>query len=73
MPEKKTFRSTCHHCTKPFHIRCELQSPDAKGSAEVAVGCPYCGGNVIVPIPRVYQAPGERMVMNINSVPAPEE
>jgi len=74
MAEKKTFRTTCIHedCKKPFHIRCELQDPDAEGESQVAVDCPYCGAKVMVPIPRVFQSE-DHMVMHLKPVPPPTE
>ncbi len=54
MAEEKTFRVTCAHCEKPFHLRRKLEEPDAEGEAEVVVNCLYCSKAVTITIPRVY-------------------
>jgi hypothetical protein len=51
---EKTFKVTCVHCQKPFHVRFPLTRPDAQGSGEVAATCLYCAKNVKVTIPRRY-------------------
>ena len=52
--QEKTFKVTCAHCQKPFHVRFPLAQPDAQGSGEVTVTCLYCAKNVKVTIPRKY-------------------
>jgi RNase P subunit RPR2 len=51
---EKTFKVTCVHCQKPFHVRFPLARPEVEGSGEVAVTCLYCAKNVKVTIPRKY-------------------
>ena len=54
MADEKTFKVTCAHCEKPFHVRFPLSEPGAEGKAEVVVNCLYCGKPVKIEIPREY-------------------
>ncbi len=54
MAEEKTFRVTCAHCERPFHVRFALEQPDAEGEGEVIIDCLYCRKPVKIVIPRVY-------------------
>jgi hypothetical protein len=54
----KTFKVVCSSAEcknkKSFHKRFPLARPDAPGTGEVVVTCPYCNKKVVITIPRVY-------------------
>ncbi len=66
--QDRTFRVICAHCNDPFHVRLALADPDAEGDAEVAVECPYCERQVMVPVPLAY-VEQDHLVRGIKSLP----
>ena len=54
---KKIFKFKCAHCDKPFTVLYALtgSDPDKQDdTGEVVVTCMYCGGDVMITIPREY-------------------